>query len=58
MCKRRPNRLSEGLMGSPMSQVLRAVILGLATSVLVAEMLFFASFLVLVGTDVTVFNKS
>lgn len=45
-------------MGSPMSQVPRAVILGLVTYVLVAEMLFFASFLVLVRTDVTVFNKS
>lgn len=50
--------MSEGLMGSPVSQVPRAVILGLVTSVLVAEMLCFASFLVLVRADVMCFNKS
>lgn len=52
--RRRLNRLSEGLMGSPMSQVPTAVILGLVASVLVAEMLFFANFLVLVRADVSV----
>lgn len=45
-------------MGLPLSQVPRAVMLGLVTSVLVAEMLFFASFLMLIRADVTVFNKS
>lgn len=60
MCvkKKRLNRLSEGLLGSPVSQVPRAVLLSLVTSVLVAEMLFFASFLGLVRADVTIFNKS
>lgn len=59
MCvKKRLNRLSEGLLGSPVSQVPRAVLLSLVTSVLVAEMLFFASFLGLVRADVTLFNKS
>lgn len=39
-------------MGLSMSQVPRAVMLGPVTSVLVAEMFFFASFLVLVRAEV------
>lgn len=50
--------LSEVRMGLPMSQASRAVMLGLVTSVLFAEMQFFASFLILARANVTVFNKS
>lgn len=40
-------------MGLPVSQVPKAVMLGLVTSVLVAERFLFASFLVLIRADVT-----